>query len=130
MASNLDAIRAAVVQATALAAEFQTGTARFYEEGNTTPVLVCPVRVKKPKPSVFDAGNATVATNKRDIVFRVPLAGTEIIRKGLIVQVETPDGDPKINMVNFVVQSTLGSSFTAERSVAVVSETNVTQRIN
>jgi hypothetical protein len=128
--ANLLAIRAAIVQAKALAAEFQTGTIRFYEDGNTTPVLVTTCRVKKPKPSAFDAGNASVWSVKRDIVIKVPLEGTEAIRKGLIAQVDTDDGDPMINLINFTVQSTLGSQFSAERSVVCVTEGSRTPRIH
>lgn len=131
MASNLDAIRDAIVQAKALALEFATGTASFYEDGNTTPVLVCPCRVKKPKPSSFDAGNQTEWATKRDLIIKIPQnATTGIVRRGLIVQVSTPDGDPSINLINFRVQSALDSQFSAERSINVVSEINETPRIS
>lgn len=127
---ELAAVRAAVEQAKPLAEAFQTGEAKFYEDGNTTPVLTCSVRVKKPRPSAFDAGNETEWATKRNLVLRVPMnATTGIIRKGLIVQISTPDGDPTINHINFVVQSALRSSFAAEREVAVTTEVEERPRI-
>lgn len=131
MPSNLEAIRAAVIQGKALAAEFRTGTAKFYENGNTTPVLVTDCRVRKPKPSSFDAGNQTEWATKRETIIKIPMdATTGVVKKGLIVQVSTPDGDPTINHINFTVQSSLGSQFSAERSVVVVSEIIETPRIS
>lgn len=130
MASNLEAVRAAIELAKGLAAEFHTGTASFYEDGNTTPVFVTPCRVKKPRPSAFDAGGQTEWATKRSVVIKVPMDTTSgIIRKGLIVQVSTPDGDPTINKINFVVQSSLGSQFSAEREVLAISEVVETPRI-
>ena len=127
---ELAAIRNAVEQAKELAETFQTGTAKFFEDGNTTPLLECSVRVKKPRPSAFDAGNQTEWATKRAMVLRVPMdATTEIIQKGWIVQVSTPDGDPTINQINFTVQSSLKSSFTAERDVLVSTEVSARQRI-
>jgi hypothetical protein len=130
MGANLDAVRAAIVQATAIAAEFQTGTAKFYADGNPVPVLTTTCRVRKPKPSTFDAGNETIWATKRELTIKVPLLGTEAIRKGLVVQVSTTDGDPLINLVNFVVQSSFGSQFTAERAVVVVTEVVQTPRVS
>lgn len=130
MGVNLDAVRAAVEQAKVLAEEFQSGTAKFYEDGNPVPVVTTTCRVRKPKPSTFDAGNETRWATKREMLIKVPLVGTESIRKGFIVQVSTPDGDPLINLVNFVVQSAFGSQFTAERAVVVVSEVIQTPRIS
>ena len=128
--SALASVRDAVVQAKELAEAFQTGTASFYEDGNTTPVLVCPVRVKKPKSGVFEAGNQTEWSTKRTVALRVPMDSTDgIIRAGLIVQIETPDGDPTINLINFTVQSALKSSFAAEREVIVVTEVKERPRI-
>lgn len=130
MGANLDAVRAAIVQAKAVAEEFQTGIVKFYEDGNATPVVTTTCRVRKPKPSTFDAGNETMWATKREMILKVPLLGTEGIRRGLIAQVSTPDGDPLINLVNFVVQSAFGSQFTAERAVVVISEITQTPRIS
>lgn len=130
MASNLAAVRAAVVSAKKIAGEFHTGTAKFYEPGNPIAVLTTGCRVKKPKPSAFDAGNQTEWSTKRDTIIKVPQnATTGIIKKGLIVQVSTPDGDPTINKINFVVQSALDSQFSAERNVIVMTEVSETPRI-
>ena len=129
--SALAAVRNAVEQAKELAETFQTGTAKFYVDGNSTPVLTCSVRVKKPRPSAFDAGNQTEWATKRAMVLRVPMnASTGIIKKGLIVQISTPDGDPTINHINFTVQSSLKSSFTAERDVLVFTEVSERSRIS
>ena len=131
MADNLAAVRAAVAQAKTLAAEFQTGTAKFYEDGNVTPLFTTTCRIKKPRPSSFDAGNQTEWATKRAILMKIPMdATTGIVRKGLIVQVSTPDGDPAINLINFVVQSSLDSQFSAERTVALVTEITNTPRIS
>lgn len=128
---ELASIRAAVAEAKELAEAFQTGTAKFYEKGNSTPVLTCTVRVKKPRPSAFDAGNQTEWATKRNLVLRVPMdATTGVIRKGLIVQVYTPDGDPTINQINFTVLSALKSSFAAEREVTVTTEVDARPRIS
>jgi len=130
MVSNLQAVRDAIEQGKALAAEFTTGTASFYEDGNTTPVFTTPCRVKKPRPSAFDAGGQTEWSTKRTMVVKVPMTATSgIIRKGLIVQISTPDGDPTINLINFVVQSSLSSQFSAEREVLVTTEVNATPRV-
>jgi len=130
MGANLDAVRAAIATAKVIAAEFHTGTAKFYEDGNTTPVLVTTCRVKKPRPSPFDAGNATEWATKRTIILKVPQdATTGIIRKGLIVQVSTTDGDPSINHINFTVESQLDSQFSAERNVTCSTEGNEMARV-
>lgn len=135
MVSNIEAVRAAVEEAKVLAAEFHTATANFYEDGNTTPVFAnVPVRVKKPRPSSFDAGNQTEWSTKRAIVIKAPMDLTPygtptIIRRGLIVQVSSPDGDPTINGINFIVQSALTSQFAAEREISVSTEINSTPRI-
>lgn len=130
MADNLAAVRAAIVAAKIVAAEFHTGTASFYEDGNTTPVLVSPCRVKKAKPSAFDAGNQTRWGTKRDTIIKLPQnATTGVIKKGWIVQVSTPDGDPTINQINFTVLSAVDSQFSAERNVSVVTEVLPTPRI-
>jgi len=130
MVSNLQAVRDAIEQGKTLAAEFTTGTASFYEDGNTTPVFTTPCRVKKPRPSAFDAGGQTEWSTKRTMVVKVPMTATSgIIRKGLIVQISTPDGDPTINLINFVVQSSLSSQFSAEREVLVTTEVNATPRV-
>lgn len=130
MGINLDAVRAAVERAKELVAEFHVGTAMFYEDGNTTPVLTTPCRYKKPRPSAFDAGNQTEWATKRILSLRVPLnADTDIIEKGLIVQISSPDGDPTINHINFTVQSALGSQFAAERDITISTEVIATPRI-
>lgn len=130
MVSNLQAIRDAIEQGKALAGEFQSGEATFYKDGNTDPVFTTPCRVKKPRPSAFDAGGQTEWSTKRAMVIKVPMTATSgIINKGLIVQVSTPDGDPTINLINFVVQSSLSSQFSAEREVLVTTEVNETPRI-
>ena len=130
MGANLEAVRAAIQLAKGVSAEFQTGTAKFYEDGKVVPVLTTTCRVKKPKPSTFDAGNETMWATKRELIIKVPLVGTHMIRKGLIMQVSTPDGDPKINLINFIVQSSMDSQFAAERSVVVVTETTPTPRVS
>ena len=131
MGINLDAVRAAIAIAKPLAEEFQTGTAKFYEDGNTTPVLVAACRVKKPRPSTFDASNQTEWATKRALVLKIPMdATTAVVRKGLLVQVSTPDGDPTINQINFIVQSSLSSQFAAEREVSVVTEVSETPRVS
>ena len=136
MASNLDAIRNAVAQAKVIAAEFHTAHAKFFEDGNTTPVFECDGRARKPRPSAFDAGNQTEWATKRVVVFKVPMDanGSSIIRKGLIVQLspvdeDNPDGDPSLYGINFTVQSSLGSQFSAEREVILATEVNATTRI-
>jgi len=130
MGINLDAVRAAVEQAKIVAEEFQSATVKFYADGNPVPILTTTCRLKKPKPSTFDAGHSSAFATKREMLLRVPLEGTTAIRKGLIAQISTPDGDPLINMVNFSVQSSFGTQFTAERSVVVISELNPTPRIS
>lgn len=135
MASRLESIRAAVEKAKVIAEEFHTATASFYEDGNTTPVLVCTARYKKPKPSSFDAGNQTEWSTKRLSVLKVPLEFSApytgfVITKGLIVQLETADGDPTLNKISFTVQSALTSQFAAEREVTLATEIRETQRIS
>jgi hypothetical protein len=132
--ARLDSIRAAVEKAKVIAEEFHTATASFYVDGNTTPVLICTGRYKKPKPSSFDAGNQTEWSTKRLSVLKVPLEFPApytgfVITKGLIVQISTPDGDPTINKINFTVQSALTSQFAAEREVTLATEIRETQRI-
>jgi len=134
MASRLESIRAAVEKAKAVAGEFQTAEAKFFEDGNTTPVLICTGRYKKPKPSSFDAGNQTEHSTKRLSVLKIPLElpapyQNAFIRIGMIVQLSTPDGDPTINNVTFVVQSALTSQFAAEREVSLSTEGRKTARI-
>ena len=131
MGINLDAVRAAIEMVKPIAEEFQSGTAKFYENRNPTPVLTTTCRLKKPKPSAFDASNQTQWATKRGLVMKVPLnATTGVIRKGLIVQVSTPDGDPTINHINFTVESALNSQFAAEREVTLVTEVEETPRIS
>ena len=130
MGANLDAVRAAVEQAKGIAAEFQTGTAKFYQDGNTTPLITTTCRVKKPRPSAFDGGNQTEWATKRTLYIKVPMdATTGIIRQGLIVQISTPDGDPTINLINFTVESALSSQFSAERTIVASTEVIATPRI-
>lgn len=130
MATNLETVRAAVESAKIIAAEFHSGEAKFYEVGNVVPVLTTPCRIKKPKTAAFDASDATAWSTKRISIIKVPLnATTGIIKKGLIVQISTPDGDPTINHINFTVESSLGSQFTAERQVVVSTEVVETPRI-
>lgn len=131
MGSRLDSIRAAVERAKPIAEEFQTGTASFFEVGNTTPLFTTTCRMKKPKPSSFDAGNQSEWSTKRLSVIKIPLVipGVDVIKKGLIVQISTPDGDPSINNINFVVQSALTSQFAAEREVSLATEITKTPRI-
>lgn len=130
MADNIAAVRAALAQAAVLAEEFMVCEASFYELGNTTPVFVTPCRVKKPRPSAFDAGNVTQWSTKRSLIIQIPLtAASGIVDKGLIVQVSGAD-DPSINMINFVVQSSLSGSFAAVRNVSVTTEVNETPRVS
>lgn len=123
--------RAAVEMAKPLAETFQTGTVKFYEKNNTTPLVTTTCRVKKPRPSAFDASNQSEWATKRMLILKIPInATTDVIRQGLIAQVSTPDGDPTINLVNFVVQSSLSAQFAAEREVLVASEVKKTPRIS
>jgi hypothetical protein len=127
---NLDAIRAAVEDAKVIAAEFHTAEAKFFEEDNTTAVLTTQGRARKPRPSAFSAGNQTEWATKRIVVLKVPLdATTGVIRKGLICQLSTPDGDPTINHINFRVESSLVSQFAAEREVILSTEVAERPRI-
>ena len=130
MGINLDAIRRAVEIAKPLAEEFQTGQIKFFEEGNTTPVLVTTCRLKRPKPSSFDAGDQTRWATKRLVTAKVPLnATTGLIRKGLVAQVSTADGDPSLNLITFRVESSLVAQFAAEREVSLSTEVVATPRI-
>lgn len=131
MANNLAAIRAAIEQAKAVAEEFRSGTIKFYENGNSTPVFETTCRLRKPKPSSFDASNQTEWSTKRLVLAKIPLEipGVDTIRRGMIAQVSTPDGDPSINLVSFTVQSSLTSQFAAEREVTLATEVNETPRI-
>lgn len=130
MSSNLDAVRAAVIQGKALALEFMTATASFYEDGDTTPVFVSPCRVKKAKPSAFKAGNETEWSTARHLMISIPISATSgLVKKGLIVQVDGVDGDPTLNHVNFIVQSAIDSGFAATRNVVVKTEVVETPRV-
>lgn len=130
MGANLNAVRAAVALAKVAAAEFHTGTAKFYRDGNPVPVLTTPCRVKKPRLAAFDAGNQTEWSTKRTIIIKIPQnASAGVIEQGLIVQVSTTDGDPSINFINFTVESALSSQFSAERNVTCVSQVVSTPRI-
>ena len=131
----LAAVRAAVETARPIAESVRSGTAKFYDDGNTTPFLTCDCRVKKPRPSSFDAGDQTRWATKVATIIKIDVIQPElesrdgIIPSGTIVQVSTPDGDPAINGINFVVQSAVGSQFEAERNISVVSEGAKTPRI-
>ncbi len=142
--SNLSAIRAAVETAKGLAAEFHTASMNLFREGDDgEPVIVfeaIPVRLKKPKPSSFDAGNQTEWATKRILIAKAPMdispygpgnttTAETIIPLGLIAQVTTPDGDPTINGINFTVQSALTSQFAAEREITLTTEIRPTPRI-
>jgi hypothetical protein len=131
MGRNLDAVRAAVEEAKIIAGEFHTGIAKFYEDGNVVPLFELPCRFKKPKPSSFDAGNQTQWSTKKLSSIKVPQnIGVNVIRKGLIVQISTPDGDPTINFINFTVESSLSSQFSAERVINLATEVTETPRIS
>ena len=131
MGANLDAVRAAVALAKTVAAEFHTGTAKFYRDGNPVPVFTTPCRVKKPRSAAFDGGNQTEWSTKRTINIKIPQNATAgVIEKGLIVQISTIDGDPTINKINFTVESALDSQFSAERNVVCVSQVVSTPRIS
>lgn len=142
MASRLESVRRAVERGKEIAGEFHTGTMNIYVSGNVVPVFKdVPCRIKKPKPSSFDAGNQTEAATKRIVVAKIPQDITpyvahlpvnerrDIIEYGLIAQVSTPDGDPTINQINFTVQSALNSQFSAEREVTLATEIRKTPRI-
>lgn len=129
--SNLEAIRKAIETVKPIAGEFQTGEAKFYRDGESVPALTTTIRLRKPRPSAFDAGNQTEWATKRTVVGKLPLTiATEIVEKGWICQIVTPDGDPTINHINFVVQSSLVSQFAAEREVLLSTEVNETPRIS
>lgn len=141
---NLQAIRNAVAQAKAIAEVFHTAIAHFYDPNSDTPtqeLFHCTVRVKKPRPSAFDAGNEVVVNTKRRIVLKLPMDIPELealggaILYGWVVQIEpadpdNPDGDPTIYNVSFTVQSAITSQFAAEREVAVETEVQPTPRAN
>jgi hypothetical protein len=130
MGENLDAIRAAVETAKGIAGEFHTAELKFFNDASNTPVLICMGRLRKPRPSAFDAGNQTEWATKRVVVAKIPLgATTDIIQKGWYVQVSTTDGDPSLNHVTFTVQSSLVSQFAAEREVLLATEVSKTPRI-
>lgn len=142
MATRLEAVRRAVERGKEIAAEFHTGTMNIFEDGNTVPIFKdVPCRIKKPKPSSFDAGNQTQWATKRILVAKVPQDLTQytthltapdretVVRSGLIAQVSTPDGDPTINKINFTVQSALNGQFSAEREITLATEINPTTRI-
>lgn len=143
MASRLESVRRAVERGKEIAGEFQSATMNIYEDGNTTPLwLDVPCRFKKPKPSSFDAGNQTEWATKSLSTIKAPMdlapftqhlpspdRGDQVVRKGLIVQISTPDGDPTINGINFTVQSALTSQFAAEREIKVATEARKTPRI-
>jgi hypothetical protein len=139
---NLVAVRDAVEQAKAIAEVFHTGIARFYDTTSATPtteLFHCTVRVKKPRPSAFDAGNETRWATKRRLVLKCPMDIPELadlggaILSGWVVQIEpvdpaNPDGDPTIYGISFSVMSALTSQFAAEREVAVETEVQPTPR--
>lgn len=138
LAKSLASVRKAVARARPVAETFHTGTAKFFDANGVsphTPVLICMVRVKKPKPSSFDAGNQSEWSTKRNTVLKAPLTfpapyeNVKVIKRGLIVQIETPDGDPSINNVTFVVQSAMTGQFAAEREITVTTELNEAPRI-
>ena len=142
MVSRLEAVRNAVARGEELAAEFHSGTMNIFEANNTVPIFKnVPVRMKKPKPSSFDAGNQTQFATKRIVIAKAPkdltpftqhLAASKrevIVRTGLIAQVSTPDGDPTLNEINFTVQSAINSQFSAEREITLATEINKTKRI-
>lgn len=132
---ELAAVRAAVEDAKELAETFQTAEAKFFENGNTTPVITTTGRLRKPRPSAFDAGNQTEWATKRIVVLKVPInATTDVIRKGLLCQLAPidpakADGDPSIYKINFTVQSSLVSQFAAEREVVLATEVEERPRI-
>lgn len=107
-----------------------TGTASFYEDGNTTPVFVSPCRVKKARPFAFKAGNESEWSTARHLTMSIPLTATSgVVKKGLIVQISGIDGDPTISHVNFIVQSGIGSGFAATRTIVLKSEIVETPRV-
>lgn len=135
---NLLAVRAAVIQAKAIASIFHTSSVKFYDPTSTTPnvpVLITECRVKKPRPSSFDASNKVEWSKLRKLLIKLPMtfpapyAGVVVIQKGWVAQIANVDGDPTISSVSFTVQTALTSQFAAEREVSLETELDVTPRI-
>lgn len=133
MSISIPMIQSVVEQGRVLAEGVMNCEARFYVRGNPTPVLVCPARVKKARPAVFEASDQTEWNTKRRLVIQIPRdvdlsAYDGVVEKGWIVQV-TGGNDPTVNNVNFVVESQIDSGYAYARNVAVVTDVEATPRV-
>lgn len=133
MSISIPMIQSVVEQGRVLAEQVMNCEVRFYERGNPTPVLTTKGRVKKARPSAFDASTPTEWSTKRRLVIQVPrdvdlTASNGIIEKGWIVQV-SGGNDPTLNNVNFTVESQIDSGYAYARNVAVVTEVEATPRV-
>lgn len=133
MSISIDQINAVVEQGRALAEGVMNCQIKFFQRGVTMPVLVCPGRVKKPRPAVFDATDPTEWNTKRRLIVQIPRdvdlsASNGVVEKGWIVQISGAD-DPTVNNVNFTVESQIGGGYAYARNVAVVSDVIATPRV-
>lgn len=133
MSISIPQIQAVVEQGRALAEGVMNCEVSFYVRGNPTPVLVCPGRVKKARPAVFEASDPTEWATKRRMVIQIPrdvdLSDYDgVVQKGWVVQV-SGGNDPTINNVNFTVESQIDSGYAYARNVAVVTEVTATPRV-
>lgn len=133
MSISIPQIQAVVEQGRVLAEGVMNCEAKFFVRGNSTPVLETPCRVKKPRPSAFEATDPTEWNTKRRLIVQIPRdvdlsAHDGVIEKGWIVQVSGAN-DPTINNVNFVVESALASGYAYARNVNVVSDVIATPRV-
>jgi hypothetical protein len=123
-------VLAAVEIGRQLAESAMINEVKFYEVGNTTPIVTCNCRVKAPKLSTFDASNSAETRKKRLVQIQIPLAAfPDIVPQGLIAQI-SGSLDPTINNVNFTVDSQLESTFAYARDVQLTTELRKTARIS
>lgn len=132
MSISIPQIQAAVEQGRLIAEGVMNCEAKFYDRhsaSKNTPVFTTKCRVKKPKPSAFDAGNPTEWGTKRVLVLQIPRTATSgVIKQGLIVQV-SGSNDDAINGVTFVVQNQLESGYAYARNVVVETDVKATPRV-
>lgn len=133
MSISIPMIQAVVEQGRALAELVMNCEAKFYVRGNATPVLTTPCRVKKPRPSAFEAMDPTEWNTKRRLILQIARdvdlsASDGVIEKGWIVQISGAN-DETINNVNFTVESALGSGYAYARNINLVSDVIATPRV-